>query len=98
MQRNPLLYWLFYVPDVWGKESLKSDRYIKIELGHMALEIIKLNSAINHHTKHTSLLVTKNYQQKLAKICKVIIKFQRENDLKGIKLSTSASTAENLCK
>lgn len=64
----------------------------------MALEIIRLYSVIKHHTKHTSLHVTKNYQQKLAKICKVIIKFQPENDLRVIKLSTVIGTAESLCR
>lgn len=29
MQCNPLLYWLFHVSEVWGRESLKSDRYLK---------------------------------------------------------------------
>lgn len=56
----------------------------------MASEIIRLNSVINHHTKHTSLHVTKNYHQELEKICKGIIKFLPENDLEVIKLSTES--------
>lgn len=64
----------------------------------MALEIIRLNSVIKHHKKHTSLHVTKNYQQKLAQICKVIIKFQPKDDLRVIKLSTAIGAAENLCR
>jgi len=62
----------------------------------MALEIISLNTVIKHHTKHTSLHVTKNYQQKLAEISKVIIKFQPKNDLRVIKSSRAISPAKNI--